>query len=101
MYIFSIVGFLFFRNHFMKVEDKFFYCKNMFQCFLSLIWNGLSGQLFEVVMEQDLDKDAFSTAGWIAVFHILFFLVITVIALNAIFGIIVDTFSELRDLKVL
>ena len=35
-----------------------------------------------------------------AVFDIIFFMVITTIGLNIIFGIIVDTFSELRDNKV-
>jgi inositol 1,4,5-triphosphate receptor type 1 len=34
------------------------------------------------------------------VYHVSFFIFITTIGLNIIFGIIVDTFSELRDLKV-
>jgi len=35
-----------------------------------------------------------------AVFDVTFFIIITTIGLNIIFGIIVDTFSELRDNKV-
>ena len=33
-------------------------------------------------------------------FDISFFIIVTTIGLNIVFGIIVDTFSELRDLKV-
>ena len=33
-------------------------------------------------------------------FDITFFIIVTTIGLNIVFGIIVDTFSELRDLKV-
>ena len=37
---------------------------------------------------------------WKAIFDVTFFIIITTIGLNIIFGIIVDTFSELRDNKV-
>ncbi|ESO85062.1 hypothetical protein LOTGIDRAFT_60067, partial [Lottia gigantea] len=33
------------------------------------------------------------------IYHVTFFIFITTIGLNIIFGIIVDTFSEMRDLK--
>ncbi len=33
-------------------------------------------------------------------FDITFFIIVTTIGLNIVFGIIVDTFSELRDAKV-
>ena len=35
-----------------------------------------------------------------SIYQVSFFVFITTIGLNIIFGIIVDTFSELRDLKV-
>lgn len=35
-----------------------------------------------------------------AIYEVSFFIFFTTIGLNIIFGIIVDTFSELRDLKV-
>ena len=38
--------------------------------------------------------------GLVVVYHISFFIFVSTIGLNIIFGIIVDTFSELRDLKV-
>ena len=42
----------------------------------------------------------FARFGMYVVFNVSFFIFITTIGLNIIFGIIVDTFSELRDLKV-
>lgn len=39
--------------------------------------------------------------GFVVLYHVSFFIFITTIGLNIIFGIIVDTFSELRDLKVI
>ena len=38
--------------------------------------------------------------GLLAIYQVTFFIIFTTIGLNIIFGIIVDTFSELRDLKV-
>ena len=42
----------------------------------------------------------FALFGFVVIYHVSFFIFITTIGLNIIFGIIVDTFSELRDLKV-
>ena len=47
-----------------------------------------------------LVPNEFKTAGIRILFDISFFIIITTIALNIVFGIIVDTFSELRDEKV-
>ena len=100
MYLFAIGAFLFLREIFMHAGGNFFYCYHMYECIVSVVWLGLTGQLFELYMSEDEKRRYFLTVLAIAAFHIAFFLIITVIALNAIFGIIVDTFSELRDLKV-
>ena len=50
--------------------------------------------------EQQLSNLSFGKTLAIVAFDLLFFIVITTIGLNIIFGIIVDTFSELRDSKV-
>ena len=42
----------------------------------------------------------FGVAIGITFFDVSFFILITTIGLNIIFGIIVDTFSQLRDSKV-
>ncbi len=44
-------------------------------------------------------ENTFMRFGMLAIFHLSFFIFITTIGLNIIFGIIVDTFSELRDRK--
>ena len=38
--------------------------------------------------------------GWRLIYDISFFIIVTTIGLNIVFGIIVDTFSELRDERV-
>ena len=45
-------------------------------------------------------ENTFLKFGLLVIFHLSFFVFITTIGLNIILGIIVDTFSELRDLKV-
>ena len=45
-------------------------------------------------------ENTFAKFGAMVIFHLSFFIFISTIGLNIIFGIIVDTFSELRDLKV-
>ena len=42
----------------------------------------------------------FETAGLRILFDVSFFIIITTIGLNIVFGIIVDTFSELRNERV-
>ena len=42
----------------------------------------------------------FSEAGWRLLYDVSFFIIVTTIGLNIVFGIIVDTFSELRDERV-
>ena len=46
------------------------------------------------------NEKTFEKFGLVVIYHVSFFIFITTIGLNIIFGIIVDTFSELRDLKV-
>jgi inositol 1,4,5-triphosphate receptor type 1 len=44
--------------------------------------------------------NSFVNFVYLSIYQVTFFICITTIGLNIIFGIIVDTFSELRDLKV-
>ena len=45
-------------------------------------------------------ENTFAKFGFLVIYHTSFFIFVTTIGLNIIFGIIVDTFSELRNLKV-
>lgn len=59
----------------------------------------LRGAALQSIVSHPADN-SFVKFGFLAIFHVSFFIFITTIGLNIIFGIIVDTFSELRDLKV-
>ena len=56
--------------------------------------------LFQAVAQSGDHNADFSSFWPLVLYHVSFFIFITTIGLNIIFGIIVDTFSELRDLKV-
>ncbi len=47
-----------------------------------------------------LVPEKFETSALRLFFDISFFIIVTTIGLNIVFGIIVDTFSELRDERV-
>lgn len=68
----------------------------------SLILQSLQTFLFFFFqnIKQNGVNDSFETFWPLVLYHVSFFIFITTIGLNIIFGIIVDTFSELRDLKV-
>ncbi|XP_074650375.1 inositol 1,4,5-trisphosphate-gated calcium channel ITPR3-like [Tubulanus polymorphus] len=112
-YIYALIAFAFFRSLFNPADN--WYCKNLFQCSITIIRYGLVGDMFEVTITAfsssscpgclitnmpitDSEK-YFARFGMYVIFNISFFIFITTIGLNIIFGIIVDTFSELRDLK--
>ncbi|XP_074663089.1 inositol 1,4,5-trisphosphate-gated calcium channel ITPR3-like [Tubulanus polymorphus] len=95
-YLYAIVGFALFRSTFDPGSSM--YCDDLWQCTVTVIRFGLIGDLFEI-MVQNPKESSFERFGWIVLYHVSFFIFITTIGLNIIFGIIVDTFSELRDLK--
>lgn len=95
IYIFSLFAFAFMRENFNQKQGE--WCDTAFNCFISSLRLGLlsGGGLGEAVqMGGDDGKPGFRT-----IFDVAFFLIITIIGLNVVFGIIVDTFSELRDEK--
>ena len=47
-----------------------------------------------------LVPEDFQTSGLRVLFDVSFFIIVTTIGLTIVFGIIVDTFSELRDERV-
>lgn len=96
IYIYALVGFALFRNSFNP--ESHLYCASLWQCTVTVIRYGLIGDMFEI-LTQSAEENAFSYFWPIALYHLSFFIFITTIGLNIIFGIIVDTFSELRDLK--
>ncbi|WAR13612.1 ITPR1-like protein [Mya arenaria] len=96
IYIYSLVGFSLLRAYF--APGDYLYCSTLWQCTVTVIRYGLIGDMFEVVKQSEKER-TFETFWPIVLYHVSFFIFITTIGLNIIFGIIVDTFSELRDLK--
>ncbi|XP_076449737.1 inositol 1,4,5-trisphosphate-gated calcium channel ITPR1-like isoform X2 [Babylonia areolata] len=96
IYIYSLIGFALLRAYFKP--DDYLYCKTLFQCTVTVIRYGLIGDMFEEIKENP-QGSSFESFWPLVVYHVSFFIFITTIGLNIIFGIIVDTFSELRDLK--
>uniref|UniRef100_A0A1I8JJ97 CCHC-type domain-containing protein n=2 Tax=Macrostomum lignano TaxID=282301 RepID=A0A1I8JJ97_9PLAT len=100
MYLFSVIAFAQFRHAFPGPNNLMF-CRDLHQCFISVLRFGLIGDLFDNLVPEDAagEKRSFDSFLPVAIFHIAFFILITTVGLNIIFGIIVDTFSELRNMK--
>ena len=104
IYIYALAGFAFYREFYDRDEGNF--CYTMVQCFftslrLGLLSGGGLGDAFgynEAVPAYAFHNTGGMPAGRI-LFDISFFVLVTIIGLNVVFGIIVDTFSELREEK--
>jgi len=95
-YIYALILFAFYRDWMWETTDGR-HCTTIYQCFVSVLHHGL----VEGPYTQFEGKmgSSFSQAIGIAAFDVTFFIIVTTIGLNIIFGIIVDTFSQLRDSK--
>lgn len=98
VYVFSIVAFLFFRMDYDSEDGK--YCDSLLQCFATTLTWGLThgGGLREVLLPGNSmgHPDDYRYIFRI-VFDLLFWVTLSIIAMNLVLGIIVDTFSQLRS----
>ena len=100
IYIFSVIGFaLFYQQAQSTVEpdsQNYVFCRTLYECFISIGRWGLVETVAVIFPQRTMNF-----VGEIdrIIYDLLFFIIITVIGLNIVFGIIVDTFSELRDEK--
>ena len=96
-YIYTILQFFYFYDIF---QPGFFAsnkpCLTMYSCYMNVINYGIrmGGGMGEVTSYVSESSSRFETA-WL--FNITFFFLINIIGLNIIFGIIIDTFGELRN----
>lgn len=97
IYIYALIGFSLLRAFFDPAN--YLYCHTLWQCTITVIRYGLIGDMFDAVAQSGDHNADFSSFWPLVLYHVSFFIFITTIGLNIIFGIIVDTFSELRDLK--
>ncbi|XP_064638655.1 inositol 1,4,5-trisphosphate receptor type 3-like isoform X2 [Lineus longissimus] len=102
-YIYAVLSFAFYRELYDANTGHF--CTTMYECFVTVIHRGLIDGIYsftntklEELMAPPYGR-AFSYYAIKTIFDITFFILVTTIGLNIIFGIIVDTFSELRDSK--
>lgn len=105
VYLFTLIGFFFLTDTFnFSANNGVFQesiCMNMLQCYLNSINYGFRsgggiGDKLQFISFGD-GKESRYYVEWI--YSFAFFWFINIIFLNIIFGIIIDTFAELRDEK--
>ncbi len=90
-YIFSFIEFYYFRDEF--VGDAAGNCQNLWSCMKVVTGYGLRlGGGIGDIMRHTLGK-RYSV-------DMLYYIIVLIILLNVVFGIIIDTFSELRSIKL-
>ncbi len=87
------MGFLFFREDF--IQDDQLICQSLAMCLVTVFNYGLrtGGGLGGLLSPHSFASPQYS---WRLVYDLSFFILIIVILLKLIFGIIIDTFQELR-----
>ena len=105
LYIFAIFGYWFFHDMYLDENINSHIasimgeptCTDLKHCFLSTINYGLrnGGGIGDSMLPQSYaDKENYYLRF---VFDLAFFMLIVIILLNIVFGIIIDSFAELRD----
>ncbi|CAD2220687.1 inositol 1,4,5-trisphosphate receptor, type 3 [Angomonas deanei] len=103
VYLFSIVGFLLFPGSFDATVDEsenpdLNHCATLLQCFTYIMSQGLraGGGVGDVMQPWDFqDSNLLSRVTY----EMTFYALVTVVFLNIMFGIIIDTFGQMRDEK--
>ncbi|PWV16830.1 putative inositol 1,4,5-trisphosphate receptor [Trypanosoma cruzi] len=99
LYLFAIVGYLLFPRQFDSSDGpENGNCVNLFRCFLFILWQGLrqGGGVGDIMQEESWSS---STLFPRVSYDLVFFALVNVVFLNIMFGLIIDTFGELRDAK--
>jgi inositol 1,4,5-triphosphate receptor type 1 len=92
IFIFTFIAYFWFYEYYSP--DVGLYCDTLKDCFLSTVNLGMRsgggiGDAFGPTLESDF--------GFRLIFDLLFYICITTVLMAIVFGLIVDTFSELRD----
>eukprot|EP01059_Diplonema_ambulator_P003248 TRINITY_DN1291_c0_g2_i1.p1 TRINITY_DN1291_c0_g2~~TRINITY_DN1291_c0_g2_i1.p1 ORF type:complete len:2382 (+),score=530.56 TRINITY_DN1291_c0_g2_i1:118-7263(+) len=101
VYHFAVAGFVFFRSSYQNSAQT---TATIFRTFVHTLFNGIaSGGISDLLHPPEFDEDGDgsldSLYGLRMGFEFSFFVIVIVILLNIIFGIIIDTFAELRAEK--
>uniref|UniRef100_A0A665X738 Inositol 1,4,5-trisphosphate receptor n=1 Tax=Echeneis naucrates TaxID=173247 RepID=A0A665X738_ECHNA len=105
VYLFSIVGYIFFKDDFIlecfQIEDDSDMertCDSLLMCIVTVLSHGLrsGGGVGDVLRKPSKEEPLFAAR---VVYDLLFFFMVIIIVLNLIFGVIIDTFADLRSEK--
>ncbi|XP_027017224.1 inositol 1,4,5-trisphosphate receptor type 2 isoform X5 [Tachysurus fulvidraco] len=111
VYLFSIVGFLFLKDDFLMEVDRHpaldeqntedapeRVCDTLLMCIVTVLNHGLrnGGGIADILRKPSKDEPMFAAR---VVYDLLFFFIVIIIVLNLIFGVIIDTFADLRSEK--
>jgi len=97
IYIYAIVGFSFGQDLFVAgdyPDPDIDWCTNLFVCWVSAVTNGLREGDIGKIMEPRSSDD--SRYPFLVLYQFSYYLIVITVLLNVIFGIIIDTFGELR-----
>lgn len=105
IYLFTIVGLIVIPGYYLNEDsDPGFgdmnvaalYCDSLLNCFVSTLVQGIraGGGVGDNLLSASYGEDHY----WpVFFFSMLYFVLVVIVLLNIIFGIIIDTFAELRD----
>jgi inositol 1,4,5-triphosphate receptor type 1 len=100
LYIYGVIAYAGYQVYYDDPGNSS-HCKTLFQCVVSAIRLGLlNGAILtngDALYEDEGLASQFGLYIPRTIFDITFFVIVTTVGLNIIFGIIVDAFSELRD----
>lgn len=94
VYLFGVIGFVVFADYYL--EDGFYYCGSLISCVTYTLYYGIraGGGIGENLRNTSKSDSLY---GLRTIFDLFFFIIVIIVLLNIIFGIIIDTFGELRD----
>eukprot|EP01135_Chromosphaera_perkinsii_P005608 Nk52_evm22s355 gene=Nk52_evmTU22s355 len=96
IYVFAIIGYLFLNEDF-DIEGEL-RCETLMRCIVTTVHQGLrsGGGIGDVLVPKQTGETKFYARF---IYDLAFFIVVIIIILNIIFGIIIDTFADLREEK--
>ena len=95
IYTFAMINAIYYRTSFEEKDQDI--CKNMLSCIIYVIDFGLRNGGGIADSQSIMPIEEGSRFYFKIIFNLAFFIFINIVSLNIIFGIIIDTFAELRD----
>jgi inositol 1,4,5-triphosphate receptor type 1 len=93
LFIYAVISFAFLHNEFV---GDLLYCTSLVECSYTVLRLGLLDSLGTAIPFSIVNFDLTANVSRL-IFDLSFFVIVTTIGLNIVFGIIVDSFGELRE----